>query len=466
MNIQEIKLSELKTSENNPRTITTEKFEKLVGSILCFPSMLSLRPIVVDNDNTVLGGNMRTKALSFISGLGYGQIVDRLNGMESFMAIHEAKGQQVFDYWKKWLEDPTATIVRADDLTEEEKKQFVITDNASFGTWDYDLLANEWNENLLMEWGLDLPWLDEQQAEGNDAEPQAEEDNYDAEQAVEPTCQAGDLWKLGEHRLICGDSTSPADVEALMDGEQADLWLTDPPYNVAISNSKGDTIENDNMSSLAFREFLTKAFSAANAVMKDGCPFYIWFASREHINFELALNDNGLQVHEELIWNKNALVLGRHDYQYKHEPCLYGWKNGAAHYFRDIRTETTVIPDADELDFETMKKEDMKALLYQIYDDCFPKSVIDENKPSKDDLHPTMKPVRLFGRLITNSSRQGEIVLDTFGGSGTTIVACEQLGRKARLVELDPHYCDVIINRWEQLTGNKAELLGNVKRKK
>jgi hypothetical protein len=145
--------------------------------------------------------------------------------------------------------------------------------------------------------------------------------------------------------------------------------------------------------------------------------------------------------------------------------CLYGWKDGAAHYFRDVRTETTVIPDADELDFETMKKEEMKALLYQIYDDGFPKTVMDENKPAKDDDHPTMKPVRLFGRLITNSSRQGEIVLDTFGGSGTTIVACEQLGRKGRLVELDPHYCDVIINRWEQLTGEKATLIRNTKQR-
>lgn len=463
MEIQDIHISHLKTNDRNPRSISMEKFDNLVDSLLTFPAMIRLRPIVVDYTNTALGGNMRTKAFGFISGLGYGEIVARLNHLVTFANKPVEERDKILKHWEKWLKNPVVPVVRADSLTEEERKQFVIADNVPFGEWDFDMLANEWDEDLLKDFGMDLPWLDEQ-AEGNQAEAEAKEDSYDASQQVETVCKPGDIWQLGVHRLICGDSTDQKDVEALMEGEQADLWLTDPPYNVAITNSQGMAIENDNMSSHAFREFLTKAFSAANAVMKDGCPFYIWFASREHINFELALNDNGLQVREELIWNKNALVLGRQDYQWKHEPCLYGWKDGAAHYFRDVRTETTVIPDADELDFETMKKEEMKALLYQIYDDGFPKTVMDENKPAKDDDHPTMKPVRLFGRLITNSSRQGEIVLDTFGGSGTTIVACEQLGRKGRLVELDPHYCDVIINRWEQLTGEKATLLRNIKR--
>lgn len=177
------------------------------------------------------------------------------------------------------------------------------------------------------------------------------------------------------------------------------------------------------MSSDDFLEFLTKAFSLCEGVLKKGGAFYIWFASREHINFERALNRVGLQVRQELIWNKNALVLGRQDYQWKHEPCLYGWKEGATHYFIDSRTQTTVI---------------------------------NENKPSRNGEHPTMKPLGLIGQLILNSSRERESVLDTFGGSGSTMMACEQLNRKCYMMELDPHYCDVIIARWEKMTGKQA----------
>jgi site-specific DNA-methyltransferase (adenine-specific) len=241
-----------------------------------------------------------------------------------------------------------------------------------------------------------------------------------------------------------------------MCGERADLWLTDPPYNVAVKNSKGMKIANDDMSNSEFYKFLHGAFTAAKDVLQDGAPFYVWFATREHINFESALASAGLSVKQELIWNKNSFTLGRSHYQWKHEPCLYGWAGEKCRYFIGSRNLATVLSEYDREDLSSLGEDELRNLLLRIYSQDIPTSVIDEPKPAKDSEHPTMKPVRLFGRQIVNSSKQGDIVLDTFGGSGTTIVACEQLGRKARLMELDPHYCDVIIARWEKLTGAEA----------
>jgi site-specific DNA-methyltransferase (adenine-specific) len=264
---------------------------------------------------------------------------------------------------------------------------------------------------------------------------EVQEDDFDPDAQYETKVKAGEIWQLGAHRLMCGDSTKAEDVMRLLGEEKADLWLTDPPYNVeivggshAISAEERKklgklTIQNDKMDSDTFFQFLHNAFNAAVQVMKEGASFYIWFASREYVNFELALNSVGLQVRQELIWNKNSLVMGRQDYQWKHEPCLYGWKDGAGHNWYGDRKQTTII---------------------------------DWDRPTKSEDHPTMKPVGLFGYQIQNSSKEGDIILDSFGGSGTTIVACEQIGRKARLMELDPHYCNVIIARWEKLTGQKA----------
>lgn len=185
---------------------------------------------------------------------------------------------------------------------------------------------------------------------------------------------------------------------------------------------------NDSMDDEKFRAFLLDAFTAAVEVMKTGAAFYIWHADSEGFNFRYAVKNAGLQLRQCLIWNKNQLVMGRQDYQWKHEPCLYGWKDGGSHHWYSDRKQTTV------LNFD---------------------------KPLRNADHPTMKPVPLFGYLIQNSSKDGDIILDTFGGSGTTLIACEQLGRKCRMMELDPHYCDVIIARWEKLTGNKAEKMVN-----
>ena len=327
----------------------------------------------------------------------------------------------------------------ADDLTDAQVKALRLADNkvAEFSEWEMNLLGEELGELAeisdidMGDFGFDLTEFDNI---GMDAEEkEVVEDEVPEE--VEPVCKKGELWQLGEHRLMCGDSTSADDVAKLMDGEKADLWLTDPPYNVeivggshAISAEERKklgklTIQNDKMSDNDFFNFLHNAFAAAYSVMAEGASFYIWFANREYVNFELALNSVGLSVRQELIWNKNSLILSRQDYQWKHEPCLYGWKEGAGHHWYGDRKQTTVI---------------------------------DWERPTRSEDHPTMKPVGLFGYQVQNSSKEDDIILDTFGGSGTTIVACEQLGRKCRMMELDPHYCDVIIARWEKLTGQKA----------
>lgn len=250
----------------------------------------------------------------------------------------------------------------------------------------------------------------------------------DVPDVTETRCKKGDIWKLGEHRLMCGDSTVLTEVEKLMDGEQADLLLTDPPYNVNYEGKTKDKlkIQNDKMGDDTFREFLSNAFKAADSVMKPGASFYIWHADSEGYNFRGACIDAGWTVRQCLIWNKNTIVLGRQDYHWKHEPCLYGWKDGAGHLWASDRKQSTVI---------------------------------DYDKPARSAEHPTMKPVGLFDYCIQNNTKGADIVLDLFGGSGTTMIAAEQDGRKARLMELDPHYCDVILTRWESLTGNKAELI-------
>ena len=255
-----------------------------------------------------------------------------------------------------------------------------------------------------------------------------EDDNFEIELPEEPKAKKGDIYQLGNHRLMCGDSTSIDDVEKLMNGNKADMLLTDPPYNVDYEGKTKDKlkIKNDSMDNDSFRQFLRDAFTSADTVMKQGAVFYIWHADSEGYNFRGACFDIGWKVRQCIIWNKNCMVMGRQDYQWKHEPCLYGWKDGASHLWASDRKQTTVI---------------------------------DMAKPVKSDLHPTMKPVALFDYQIKNNTKGGDIVLDLFGGSGTTIMACEQNNRIAYSMEFDPHYVDVIIARWEKFTGQKAVLL-------
>lgn len=236
------------------------------------------------------------------------------------------------------------------------------------------------------------------------------------------------------------------------------MYLTDPPYNVNYTGKTKDAmkIRNDSQDDDSFRAFLMDCFLAADKVLRPGASFYIWHADSKGFNFRYAVKACGWLLKQNLIWNKNTFVLGRQDYQWKHEPCLYGWKDGDAHYFIDRRDQSTVYEDTVSVNINAMRKDQLKEMIRSLLASQPPVTVLDEDKPNANREHPTMKPVRLIGRLVRNSSRTGEIVLDSFGGSGTTLIACEQLNRKCRMMELDPHYCDVIMARWEKLTGLKA----------
>ena len=360
----------------------------------------------------------------------------------------------------------TVPVIRLDHLTDEQRREYGIMHNktAELSDWDWEQLEHELAEVDLSEFGLGFTPEQVEDTEEEllaavqeDEAPEPPNTDPSKGETRQPRVHRGEIWQLGQHRLMCGDSTSAADVAALMDGQQADAVVTDPPYNVAIENAGGMTIQNDDMSADDFGRFLRAAFRQLNDHLRPGGAFYIWHASRTQAAFEAALADNGLEVRQQLIWVKNALVLGRQDYHWRHEPCFYGWKDGAAHWFTADRTQTTV--QEDRPDFSSMSKADLVALLEQQYkgDDGPPSTAIFERKPMSDDQHPTMKPVKLIARLIRNSTRPTETVLDLFGGSGTTMIAAEQLGRRACLMELDERYADVIIERYEKFTGRKAQ---------
>lgn len=270
----------------------------------------------------------------------------------------------------------------------------------------------------------------------------------------ETDTKLGDLFVLGEHRLLCGDSTRAEDVKRLTGGEKMDLLVTDPPYNVDYHGAAG-TIENDAMEEKSFEEFLRAAFKSSRATLKQGAAWYIFYANAHGETVHRASRKELGEVREVLIWAKSSFVIGRQDYQWQHEPCVYGWTPGAGHYFTEARDESTIIDDFANIN--KMSATEAKRLLKEILQGDTPTTVIRENKPAASADHPTMKPVRLIARLIRNSSRPGEKVLDLFGGSGTTLIAAEQLNRRAFLVEYDPRYCDVIVRRWEKFTGRKAE---------
>lgn len=383
-----MRLSELKTNPTNPRTIKDDKFKKLVQSLKDFPEMMEKRPLVCVTDASdgklyPLGGNMRLKALQ------------------------ELKYKEIPDSW----------VMIADDWNEDQRKEFIVKDNVSFGEWNWDLLEIDWSFDDLEKWGLDIPDFEAEVLE-------AEEDDFDVpEGGIETDIVLGDLFEIGEHRLLCGDSTQTDAFEKLMQGELADMVVTDPPYNVAYEGKTKDalTIENDSMSNDDFYQFLYDFYTALSTAVKKGGAIYVWHASSEIINFAKAMVDAGWLLKQQLIWVKNSMVMGRQDYQWKHEPCLYGWLAGGSHNWYSDRKQTTVI---------------------------------NFDRPQRNSEHPTMKPIGLFGYQIENSSKIGDIVIDAFGGSGTTMVACEQLKRKARVIEFDPKYCQAIIDRMIKFNPN------------
>jgi DNA modification methylase len=322
-------------------------------------------------------------------------------------------------------------VIELKDMTESQKKAYVIADNqlAMNAGWDIDLLKIEVAD--LDEDGFDLELLGfDNKMLDSLLEPEVKDGLTDEDAVPEvpkdPKTKLGDVYILGEHRLMCGDSTSIESVETLSGG-LVDILVTDPPYNVNYEGATKDKLKimNDSMDDETFRQFLRDAFVAADAVMKQGAVYYIWHADSEGYNFRGACRDAGWKVRQTLIWAKDSMVMGRQDYHWKHEPCLYGWKDGAAHLWAADRKQTTII-------------------------EC--------KKPRVNDIHPTMKPVELMEYQILNNTKGQDIVLDLFGGSGSTLIACEKTGRRARLMELDPKYCDVIVKRWEDFTGKQAIL--------
>ena len=434
------KLTELRAAEYNPRkTLTPEdsEYQKIKRSIEEFGYV---DPIIINEDGTIIGGHQRTTVLK---DLGY--------------------------------EEVDVVVV---DLDKQKEKALNIALNKITGEWDELKL-----KDLLLDLDLgdyDITFTGFEQKDLTElvdslaVEPETTDDEFDEEEALEqisePVTRLGDVWILGRHRLMCGDSTSQEDVAMLMNGEMADLIVTDPPYNVNYGDKaemldtylpgKGHRnkshIKNDNMDNVSFYQFMLQIYQSAYEAMREGAAIYVFHAESTGHIFRQAFLDAGLKLAQCLIWEKNNFVLGRQDYQWRHEPCLYGWKEGAAHYFINDRTQDTVILE-DDIDFEAMKKSELVAYLEELrrkYKDRT--SVIYENKPTRNDIHPTMKPIALMGKFITNSSKSGWNVLDLFGGSGSTLMAAEQLGRNAYLMELDEKFCDVIVKRWEDYTGQSA----------
>ena len=389
--------SEITPYENNPRN-NEPAIEAVAHSLQEFGWR---QPVVVDKDGVIVAGHTRWLAAQ---------------------RLLEKTGEE------KWRMIP---VHETTDLTEEQAAAYRLADNKTneLAVWDEMKLEGELakiaeSEIDMSLFGFDSAALDELFADTSEVV----EDDYEEQLHEEPKSKLGDIYQLGRHRLMCGDSTNVEDIKKLVDGAVIDLWITDPPYNVEYVGKTKDalTIKNDSMDDSSFRQFLRDAYTAADAVMKPGAVFYIWHADSEGYNFQGACRDVEWKVRECLVWVKNSMVLGWQDYQYRHESCLFGWKSGASHLWNSDRKQTTV------LEFK---------------------------RPTRADIHPTMKPIALFDYQIKNSSKPGENVLDSFNGSGTTIMACEQNGRNAFAIELDPRYVDATVARWEQFTGKKATKL-------
>lgn len=411
MQIIERNIRDIIPYENNPRK-NEAAVEVVMKSIRDFGFKV---PIVVDKDGIIVTGHTRLKAAQRL-GLS------------------------------------TVPVIVAEDLSDEKIKAFRLADNktAEYAEGDLEKLEQELRE--LQDLDIDMADF------GFKLEMEAEEDNFDLEEALEavaaaPRTKAGDVWILGRHRLVCGDSTKKADLEKLMGEAKAQLVITDPPYNVDYTGGNGKKIMNDSMGDRQFLSFLTEAHRRMFEALEPGSPIYVFHTDSEGHNFRTAFRDAGFKLAQCLIWVKQSLVLGRQDYQWRHEPVLYGWKEGAAHKWYGDRNKDTVI-DEDKLNVSKAKKEELIQIIKDLQQKMYGQSsVIYHDKPSLNDDHPTMKPVKLIGKLMHNSSAPGDIVLDSFGGSGSTLMAAEQLNRICYTVELDPTYCDVILKRWEEYTG-------------
>jgi len=378
MKVKKIDINKLQPASYNPRQISTKQYKDLKESIKKFDLV---DPIIINKDMTVIGGHQRLKVCKDL----------------------------------KHTEIDCVVL----DLTKEEERELNIRLNKSGGEFDMDILANEFDVEELKDWGfkdIDFGFNIDKIVEGNT------EDDYIPE-VKESRVKLGDVWELGKHRLMCGDSTKESDVEKLMNGEKADMVFTDPPYNVDYDggSKKREKIKNDKLND--FSQFLNSCFFNMHLFMKDGSCIYVTHSEVERLSFTETFKMVGFQLSSVIIWVKNNSTFSMNkDYKWKHEPIIYGWKKGSHNFYGD-NTQDTV----------------------WLYD-----------RPSKSKLHPTTKPIELINKAIKNSSKTKNIVLDLFLGSGSTLIACEKTNRVCYGMELDTKYCDVIVERWEQFTGQKA----------
>ena len=417
-----INIEELVQDEHNFNKGTDEGGKLMERS---FKEMGAGRSVLIDKHGKIIAGNKSQKA-AIAAGIKRVRVIETTG--DELIAVKRTDVELESEQGRKMalLDNLTTQVNLAWD---EAELQTITGEIEGFDVGDFGFDIK------------DMPSIDLDGNKKNQTNTEADnvqEDDFDENvDPIEHRVTLGDIWQLGEHRLMCGDSCDIEQVKKLCEGQQVDCWLTDPPYNVALGyegsaseakqrhrRTDQKVVLNDSMPDADFRQFLCNAYIAARESMKPGAAYYIFHADNESYNFRGALRDVGdMQLRQTLIWVKDTITLGRQDYQWKHEPCLYGWKEGAAHKFFNDRKQSTCIE--------------------------FP-------RPKKSEEHPTMKPVPLFAYLMANSTDKGDLVLDSFGGSGTTLIAAEELGRKARLMELSPVYCDVIIARWEKLTGQKA----------
>lgn len=428
MDIKIVSIDSIKPYENNPRN-NSAAIDKVASSIKEFGFK---QPIVVDSDGVIIVGHTRYKAAK------------KLNMQE-------------------------VPVLYASDLTNEQVKAYRLADNktAEFSEWDAELLCEElqdlYNASFDMSpFGFEPP------------KQEPEEDDFDIDEVIPEVAvtKKGDIYMLGSHRLMCGDSTDNGDVKILMDGKMGDMIFTDPPYNVSYEGKTSDrlTIKNDKMSGDAFYQFLFDAYTCMFEVIKPGGSIYVAHADSEGVNFRKAMMDAGWLYKQCIIWVKNTIVMGRQDHHWQHEPILYGWKPGSRHKWYGGRKQSTVINSEDGVFVNRVKdgyqitfNNGTKKVVLKVPEYETVEVLSDEmtttwhiDKPLRNGEHPTMKPIKLCARAIENSSKEGDIVVDFFGGSGSTLMACEQTGRVCYTMELDERYCDVIIKRWEQYTGKKA----------
>lgn len=415
--IENVSIDKLVPYARNSRTHSDAQVSQIAASIKEFGFT---NPVLIDGDGGIIAGHGRVMA---------------------------AKSMKL----------DSVPCIRLDHLTEAQKKAYVIADNklALNAGWNDQMLGLELADLQGLGFDLELTGFSKDELASIMA-PEPTEGLTDEDEVPsipeQPKIQRGDVWLLGEHRLMCGDSTQADDLAKLMDGDKADLVWTDPPYNVAI-NGKAGKIMNDDMSDSEFRKFLDAVYARYFENMREGAVIYVAHADSERVAFTDCFVKANLKLSQILVWAKQSGTLSRQDFNWKHEPILYGWKEGAGHYFCKDFTLTTVIDD--DLDIDKMKKDDMVAMLKQIKEQM-PTTVIRHDRPTKSDLHPTMKPVGLVQRMVEWSSMDGWIVLDLFGGSGSTLIACQKANRRARLMELDPKFCDVIVKRYQDFTGKKA----------